>query len=50
MDGPDGLHFLTHLAPNFAKSHIDGPCDLHFVTNLVPNLGLLKPLDLLARD
>ncbi|MFS7997638.1 hypothetical protein Hanom_Chr12g01144131 [Helianthus anomalus] len=51
MDSPCGLHFLTHLVPNFCQKYIDGPCGLHFVTtHLVPNLDLLKPLDLLAGD
>ncbi|MFS7939427.1 hypothetical protein Hanom_Chr05g00451591 [Helianthus anomalus] len=41
MDGPCGLHFVTHVVPNFCQSYMDGHCGLHFVTHLVPNLDLL---------
>ncbi|MFS7981921.1 hypothetical protein Hanom_Chr10g00956731 [Helianthus anomalus] len=49
-DGPGGLHFVTHLVPNFCQKYMDGPSGLHFITRLVPNLDLLKPLDFLAGD
>ncbi|MFS7924305.1 hypothetical protein Hanom_Chr03g00271041 [Helianthus anomalus] len=44
MDGPGGLHIVTHLVPNFCQKYMDGPCGLHFVTLLVPTLYLLKLL------
>ncbi|MFS7964161.1 hypothetical protein Hanom_Chr08g00746951 [Helianthus anomalus] len=47
-DDPCGLHFATHLVPNFCQKYMDGPCGLQFVTHL--NLDLLKSLDLLAGD
>ncbi|KAJ0950698.1 hypothetical protein HanPSC8_Chr02g0051311 [Helianthus annuus] len=50
MDGPCGLHFVTHLVPSFFQKYIDGPRGLHFVTHLVHNLDMLKPLDLLVGD
>ncbi|MFS7928627.1 hypothetical protein Hanom_Chr04g00322981 [Helianthus anomalus] len=50
IDGPCGLHFVTHLVPGFFQKYMDAPCGLHFVTHLVPNLDMLNPLELLARD
>ncbi|MFS8020599.1 putative clathrin/coatomer adaptor, adaptin-like, armadillo-like helical [Helianthus anomalus] len=44
IDDPCGLHFVTHLVPDFFQKYMNGPCGLHFVTHLVPNLDMLKPL------
>ncbi|MFS7983087.1 hypothetical protein Hanom_Chr11g00970381 [Helianthus anomalus] len=48
IDGPYGLHFVTHLVPSFFKKYMNGPCGLHFVTHLVPTFDMLKALHLLA--
>ncbi|MFS7967453.1 hypothetical protein Hanom_Chr09g00785921 [Helianthus anomalus] len=50
MNGPYGLHFVTHFVPNFCQNYMDYPSGLHFITHLVPNLNLLKPLNLLAGE